>query len=173
MAKRRFSRAVGPRKGPKNLVWASVLASSQNVGTGTFLSFNIVQDNDWVRASGLERATLLRIRGWWSWITKDATGSHDGGPIFAYIGIYDEDETSADPSQVATYGEEDILWTSGLELPFTDSGAGQTQFNEKIDVKAMRRIRKGQEVRLVIANKGVSDGELTLLVRGLLTIGGN
>ncbi len=171
MARNR-SRSV--KRGPKNQVWTTILNQSVTIIAGaTKTGTNIVQDDDWSGANGQERATILRVRGWFSLVNKFATGSFAGGGFFAYVGLYDNDELSAPANLAGTYAAEDIMATWGKEFAFTDTGTVGDVWSEVIDIKAMRKIRTGQALRFVATNSTANDAKISLVIRALVRKGGN
>jgi len=167
-------RAGGFRSGPKNNIWTSVLTEEEVVGT-TPIENNIVQASDWTPAnSGFERGTLLRIRGWLT-----VTASPVTAPIanfFAVIYLTDESNGVVDFSLLASYQTEDVLWTWGGQFAAGNAAAveGRDIHREAIiDVKSMRKVTVGQQVRLsVVADTG-SAVSMSGLIRGLMRKGGN
>jgi len=171
MARRHANRAVS-RRGPKNNLW-TVVKPSISLASGLTSEISIVQDSDWERGASLEHATVLRVRGWMGMLTKIATGVSGTGVIFAYIAVQSEDAASDSAALVGTYADNDILWTGGWHLPFTEDLATQLAWNFTIDVKSMRKIHTGQELRLVVTNSNPGALAITGVVRALLRIGGN
>jgi len=170
MANRRRGITRGSKDRGLN-VWTAVLAEEFAIGSGTSSTFDIVLDTDWKPAAGTARATLMRIRGWLNVIQKITSGSFADGMISAYIALYDEDETSKPANAVNTYTDEDILWTGGHMFPFVDSGAAGSVCMIDVDVKAQRKIKNGQEVRLVVTNNLAVSVDIGLVLRGLLRRG--
>jgi len=150
--------------------WTSILALEVALVAGSNTQFDVVNDTDWVPSSGTAKATLLRIRGWLNMVSKVGSGSFAGGALFAYIGVFDEDTASPAANLVSTYVDEDILWTGGVQFPFLDSGAADA-YRLDVDVKAQRKIRNGEEVRLVVTNNLVVPVDISFLLRGLLRRG--
>ncbi len=170
----RASRGRGHSRGSRTRdanVWTTLLVEDNTLAPGAAVSFDIVADTDWKPSSGTSRATLMRVRGWLSIINKFSSGSFAGGPVFNYIGVFDEDVSSPNGSLASTYTDEDILWTDGHHYPFTDSGASVDSYQKVIDVKAMRKIKNGQEIRIVISNTLSVTLAFSLVLRGLLRRG--
>ncbi len=95
MARRGHS-SRGSRRGPKNQVWTTIL--NRNVGIlagATKTGTDIVAPTDWTVVGGSERATIMRIRGWFAVTMQEPVLAFIGGSAFAYVGLYDEDEVSA------------------------------------------------------------------------------
>ncbi len=151
--------------------WTTVLAVDTEITTGASTSCSIVQDSDWVPAGGTSKATLKRIRGWLSCITKDVTGSFAQSIVMCYIGLFDEDDTPPPPQSVSTYVDEDILWTGGGVLAFTDTGTVGRSVDFDLDSKAQRRMRNGQTLSLVVQNVSAASLQVSLVARALLTRG--
>ena len=165
---RRLQRAAS--RGPKNNVWTAILMDELAVDNTPAVDAVIVDKSDWSGASGNEKATLLRIRGYVN--VSKATG----GATHMYMAIYvaDKDTGVLSVSGVAAYVDEDILWTHGVNLPSSTAGTVMPVYVD-IDVKSMRRINSSQEVRLTMQG---DIGNTTVMIvsgviRGLVRKGGN
>jgi len=176
VATRRPLRAASKVRGPKNNLWTVVLSNQVSVVSGAQTRHQIVGSTDWLRGvvGGSERATILRVRGYVSFSPKILTGTIAGGAFLGYVTVVDEDVAiDASPLLASTYIDEDILWTRGESFPFEDAGDGVRSVNWDIDIKAMRKIRIGQELRFVWTNSSPGTVSVTLALRALLRIGGN
>jgi len=183
MASRRRS-SRGASKGQKNQIWTVSLLDDFELTTGvTIAAFSPVIDTDWQRgtAPSFERATVMRMRGWFTVVQKLTAGLADDGTVFSYCLLHDEDAT-APPGNISTsYTEEDILWTGGhlfgeVERVITVEGGSsiaESQWSEQFDVKAMRRIRSGQAIDLVFTNLLAGSVRISGCIRTLLRLGGN
>ncbi len=151
-----------------NNVWSVVILDWISVAASGFTQADIVSPSDWERAgAGMERATVLTIRGWVSYAAKQALADVNPNNVFQYIGVQDEDiATSPSPTAASTYTEEDIMWTGGHVFPFESSdGSSRTiEFN----VKAQRRITSGQDVRHVLEVGSGSGITLSGVIRALI-----
>ena len=154
-----------------NQVWTVVLAEEVTIPTASTQAFNIVQDSDWSVAGSSERATILRVRGRWSFTNKFTTGSNDGGAVMAFIILVDSDAGDPDPSTSSSYVDEDVLWARSVEMPFVDTGTAPAPYDWDIDVKAMRKIRKGQELRMIMSNNSADSVRITGVMRALVRRG--
>jgi len=175
---RRSSRGGGRsvRRGPKNQVWTNIVMDENNVlATTTAVLGIIVGDSDWaVSGSSSERATILRVRGWLSLRQETVVGVGSPGTLFLAIHLTDEDATVPDFSSPGTYAEEDVLWTGGVLLPsLGDATARSFNFNWMIDIKAMRKLRTGQTLNLVVTNGSGGTVDFSGVVRALVRRGGN
>jgi len=171
MARRR-SRAA--KRGPKNQVWTTIVNSSVTVLAGaTKTGTDIVTSADWINIGGAERGTVLRVRGWFSAALLVPTVQFVGGGAFAYVGVYDEDELSKDASLASTYAEEDIMGTWGHEYAASEVDDSIREWNEVVDIKAMRKIQTGQDLRFVATNNTALIMQISLVLRALVRRGGN
>jgi len=163
------------RRGPKNNLWTVILSANDVTATLATSAQPIVASSDWRRgsATSAEMATLLRIRGWVTMVPDQVAGVHSTGSWFSYIMVVDEDAASPPASSVSTYGDEDVIWTSGGAFAETSATQAPVVDRTFIDVKAMRRIKSGQEVRHVMTN--LTDGNVlqSNVIRALLRVGGN
>jgi len=155
-------RRASRRKG--NYLWTAVLAEQIPLTAAT-LAFVIVADGDWQRSSGQSRATLLSIRGYYTIFNVGVLASD----FKAYIQVVDEDAPSEAPISVGTYVSEDIMWTGGFSKA-ASSQSGATFHHEIMNVKAKRKIRTGQECRMVVRASVTSEWQISLVLRGLLKL---
>ena len=170
MARQR--RSVRASRGPKNNIW-TVVQVSNAAQSSSPSGADIVIASDWVASAGFERATLLSIRGYIS-AAPDVVDVSTGS-LAMLIYIADKDTANVDPQAVATYTEEDVLWTGGAQA----SGQGiaaieaRPSFNWEVNVKSMRRITNGEDVRIGAAASVGLDWRWTFVLRALLRRGGN
>ena len=168
MARHQTRRARPSRKSGA-LIWATVLNSDSTILPGaTKTGTDIVSDSDWTTVGGQERATILRIRGWFSVTTVPVGALTDSGPIFAYVGMYDADELFISAAVAGTYSDEDIMATWGHVFPYYTIGDPGKSWTERVDIKAMRKIRTGQDLRFVMTNLSSVDVDVSLLLRALI-----
>jgi len=151
--------------------WGSILFTDIEVASGVTSSFIIFGDSDWKPAGGTSRGTIKRIRGWFSIIYKDTAGAEAFGIPMCYVAVYDEDDTSLGADIIGTYTDEDILWTGGTMMPFVDAGGPGFTKDFVLDIKAQRRFKNGQDVRLVMTNVSTSAFQVSGVCRALLTRG--
>ena len=168
-ARRRQTRSASRPRGPKNQVWTAVASFDNVVPIAGTIAFNLVEDGDWTVRTGAEKATILSVRGTLAVRPNGLLGV--AGDMPAYIHLIDESATSPSAGTPSTYTEQDILWT-GLALLPDDSDATWTH-EFILDVKAMRKIRKGQQLRLVMTNLTLEILHATCLARTLVRLGGN
>ena len=173
MSRSRSFRGARRSSGPKNNIWTSVLAAGSSIAAAAIPNFNIVQGTDWERsAAGKEIGTLLSIRGYLTvqnQLIDEALGS---GQLMAYIGKFDAGEGVINPGVVGTYVAEDILWTGGKAMPAVAAADHWDGWHVEFNVKAMRRISSGEEIRLVIANQSANAVQATMVIRGLIRASG-
>ena len=173
MAAKRRGTSRSVRRGAKNQSWTTVLADDVTVADAASQAFNLVQDSDWVTASAAERGTILRIRGWLSVLNKTAEAARPAGSWFGYIHLLDEDALSPSGAVSATYRDEDIFWTGGGSFPAVPATANSVVSERIIDVKTMRKIRSGQELRLILTNSTGGTMQTAMVLRTLVRRGGN
>ena len=127
-------------------MWTATLSNTTAIANAAVFGDNIVQESDWALGTGFERATLFSIRGWISIINGDAASTN----VNLCIAVQGDSEATVDCANVATYVDEDILWTGGYL--FDPAEVQPAQF--VIDVKAKRKLSVGQDVSLFIAPNG-------------------
>jgi len=160
-------------RGPKNNIWSVILIDNQVVDT-TVVEGDIVNNGDLqAAATGFQRFTLLRVRGWLS-ITKPPENTV-AASIFMIIYVTDLNAGTVDPTNATKYTEEDILWTGGVQFEGAGAGAVEvaTPIVLDIDVKAMRKIDTSRDVRFSFLSTGVGGIVVSGLMRGLVRKGGN
>ena len=168
MAKRRaFTRAA---KKSGDLIWTTLVNDDSVILAGaTKTGSDIIADADWTTIAGQERATILRVRGWFGVALEPVGVLTSSGPVFGYIGVYDADENSLDAGLAGTYRDEDIMTTFGHVFPYSNiSQPSPDAWNQEVDVKAMRKIRTGQELRFVLTNGTTIDAQVSLVLRALI-----
>ncbi len=173
MAHRSRARRVNRQK---DQVWSVSLFADSDVAAGaTVVMASIVDDSDWQAASiSAQRATLLRIRGWFSMRQQTTVGVGSPGGVFMYATVVDEDATVAVADSANTYADEDILWTGGMQLPSLGDATARSYTKDFVlDIKSMRKIRTGQRVELIVTNDTTDVVEFSGVIRGLVRIGGN
>jgi len=151
--------------GKKNYVWTAIRIGSA-LGT-TPTKFELINDADWVSGAGQPTATIIAIRGWLSW---QGVGVSDANSM-AFIGTQDDDiATQPDPDLVATYVNEDIMWTGG-----TTKGVAAIEslpgFSTDINIKVKRKIKAGTRLVLVAQSNVASQFRLLGIIRCLLLKG--
>ncbi len=170
----RVTRAVSC--GPKNNLWAVVIAERVTIAAGGQTADQLLTTADWSRGAvgGSERATILRVRGYMSFTGKNAVGARGSAALMAYLTVVDEDiTTDVSPGVASTYIDEDILWTRGHSWSAVAAGENRADVYWDVDVKAMRKIRIGQDLRMVWSNFAVETLERSMVLRTLIRIGGN
>ena len=166
MAGRIIRRAHRGRGGPKNNVWVPAVLD-QSLSAGAVLNLFLIAGADWDSSTaGLERATLMTVRGY---INVNFTWASLAAPrVWMAIVVVHKDVTFTDLSQPAFYTE-DILWTGGAKTVFTTTQSSQQQTDHSwdVNVRTKRRITDQQIVGLVIFAEQVQI-ELQAVLRSLV-----
>ncbi len=163
----------GFSRGPKNNIWTVVQIEDLVISLTPFEA-NIVQPSEIQgAATSFQRFTLLRIRGWLS-AAPNVVNVAAGSFVWA-IYVTDEDAVVRGPLDTILYTDDDVLATGGVQFGISGAGAVERNVGKTwdIDVKAMRKIDSGKEVRLTVES---SVGNLTMIsgvIRGLVRKGGN
>jgi len=147
-------------------VWTVQLIEGSVVVDITPVNVNLVDNTMWSTTNlAVDHATLIRIRGMLS-VRRSAAIV---GTWFANIRVVRQAEGLFDPSTIAAYQNEPVLWTAMGIFGSTDLAQPTTV----IDVKAMRKINDDEIVIFSIGTKGLSGAEVTfsLLLRSLLMKG--
>ena len=171
MARRRQGSSRGAKRG-KNLVWTTIVNINVTVLAGaTKTGTDIVSDIDWTVISGARWGTIMRTRGWFSCAPIPEAGpTLTGGGVFAYVGVYDKDELSKPASDADTYVDESIMATWGYQFAPHFLGEGGDPWAQVVDIKAMRRITTGKELRFVMTNQMPDALKVSLVIRALVKV---
>jgi len=101
---------------------------------------------DWVATTGFDRATLLGMRGWYTF-TPAAVGTAAESTAF-YSAIYMCDEgvpaNSMDPSVATEYADFDVLYSDGVAVNATAIGP---QSSHQLQVKVKRKLTSASQIR--------------------------
>ena len=159
-------------RGPKNNVWSVVLIEDLVIDT-IVTEADIVNAGDLqAAATGFQRFTLLRIRGWVS-ISKDVTSVVDS-TLFMMIYATDNDAGVVDPSSAASYTDEDVLWTYGVKQEgYLAANTVSSSHTVQVDVKAMRKIDTSRNIRFAVVSSVAGLQRISAVFRGLTRKGGN
>ena len=167
MAKRRGG-SFRPRRVQHDQIWVPVVFNNQVITDGSALQVTIVSGSDWADSgTGLERATLMTIRGWIS-VSQTPVVNVEAA-WYAAIAITHEDAQLPIISSASAYIE-DILWTSGGSGRTTASTADihyQGSYRE-VNMQARRRITDQQIVTMDFASiraGGIVAGVLRAFIR--------
>lgn len=141
---RRIRRPNGSHTG-----WAAILTVNNAATADLQEEQDIVVGTDWFGGAGDANATLLRIRGNFSWVTTSAASALATTVIWA-VYVVDKDASAAALNSVNFMLDEDVLWygTRQLERPLNSVGQSQGSAGHvDIDIKSKRKIDVGKEVR--------------------------
>jgi len=163
VSNRRQGRRSFGKRNQSNLVWAAIQTTQSLITTAT-AAFPIIAGSDWFgAAAGRGSAMLMSIRGWISLGSVGGTAT----TIAMAIVKADKDTSLNSPLDVATYVEDDILWTGGWNKP---ASATEPFMNFDVNVKAKRKISSDDEIFLVIDAADTNVTEISLVLRGLLKL---
>lgn len=142
-------------------MWTAIYSSGSSVVAATTLSLPVVSPTDWVVRSGSTHATLVRVRGQFSFHPTSAANAR----FAALLVVNDIDEALPNPDAVAAYVEEDVLGAWSGIAGFVAAG-DITPFNFVIDVKARRKLRNEDQVTLLVRspNTGTIAGHARALI---------
>ena len=151
-------------------IWVPAVGAGTALASSTVRTDIIVAGADWADAStGLERATLMGIRGWVS-IATDFTANALAIPYMA-IAIYHEDAiASIGTLNNASEYTEDILWTAGAmrkDGNLITEGPRLWFDSGPLNIKARRRFHDQQAIMLITTLMATS-GRLAFVLRALI-----
>jgi len=160
-----MARRRGHKK-PKDYIWIPSLQQAGNLTSDVPSAITMVEGSDWADSgTGLERATVVSIRGWFTGIAEFTAATNPN--IFAYIMSTHEAAATITPDTVAAYSN-DILWTYAHTLAFSASESGiQRDWSVEFNVKVRRRIHDQQYIRFATVLSGAG-GEFNFVARCLL-----
>jgi len=150
-----------------NNVWTIVIIN-RTVGTST-LSDDIVEDADWSLGAQSRTATVSSIRGYLNFIPIiPGTARIDG-----YFGVIDKDATSGAPGLAATYLDEDIMYSFGFDSMNEAVTGFDTSSHMEVNVSgSSRKIRTGQDCRIVLVSDVAAAWKVTGVLRAYMLLGG-
>ena len=150
MARRRL-----PARVQHDQIWVPFVNVNIAIGTGSQVTTSIVDGADWADAStGLERATMMSIRGYITAAPNPLSSS--GNTVFqAALAIVHEDAVSGFASLGSNQAYiEDILWTAGVSRHSTGDLTAVTHMVRSniipVNVQTRRRITDQQAIALAI-----------------------
>jgi len=156
----------------RDQTWAVVLVEQATFDDTPVIENDIVIGADWSATTGLERATLIAIRGWLS-VTRVPTLTT---LRTWYSLMYTTDRETPvlvagtnGPADATGYVE-DILWTYGGIQDVGTAGAVEMPaiVTIPIHVKAQRRITSETDVRIAFASSGTGTFSYSLVLRALV-----
>jgi len=140
------------RNDKSGLVWTATSSDGTLLSDGDTFQFPVlvVADDITGGSPGQVECTLLRIRGWVS-ISCTAVANNGIWLVMAGAAVYDDNDVSiTDWRNVLPYTREDVLWTAGGHLvsPSAIPVNVAHALHFDIDIKAKRRLKSGQQVRV-------------------------
>ena len=143
----------------KQWVWTAARIDLDLNTAATPLGVDLAAGADWrSTTTGYETATLTSIRGWLMASPLDGTATQHIS--FALI-TKKSNETAfsaADPNDVTTYVNEDILWTAGYSAPNQSEATG---IYYSIDVKTKRKLSVNDDIRLIFSEAAAISPQAT------------
>lgn len=134
-----------------NTVWTAVIVDE--LVTTTITEVPLVVDADWSEATSQRKCTIIAVRGWLS-LTPLVVAEAD---LFGYFGVHETGAASGLPSAIGTYLNEDIMMTFGRGSVNEATAGFSESMRYEVDVKSKRKMRTGQDLRLVL-NSDVANG---------------
>lgn len=161
MRRRRFRRRSNiVKRAPHG--WANAITLRGALAAATTTTLDLVVPLDWQSDVLASTALLHRIVGTVSIVPT--TVLDESACQLAIICI-DEDEGNPDISAVATYINEDVLWTDTVEFPIGFTGSG---YNRQLDIRVKRKLGLQSEIRLLMRPSNAAM-EVTATMRSLIT----
>jgi len=162
MARRLASRS-SRRNDKTGYVWAAtstagIALDGSGADSAVFPILTVASDVG--NGVGQAQCTLLRIRGYIDIVTTEGL---DAGLSVFMGGIFVQDDSIAilaDWTQIATYTQEDVLWTFGSQCFASTALTTEHEWGRhfEIDVRAKRRLRSGESVHLSINSFASGNG---------------
>jgi len=160
-------------------IWSAIVIDEIVASTSAPASLPIVLTADFTAAGiGQKSVTLLGIRGWLS-IGQSVTNTSQASVFMAVVKHDDDiDMTSAEmnPTGLAFYTQENILWTGGWNNPGMETGVGNQPtdaggiMGSQVNLKAKRKLKSGEGISLQLAATGASNCTLSGVLRAILLI---
>ncbi len=163
-----------PVRRQKDQIWVPFVLAETTVAANGNLKNTLVDGADWAdNATGLERATMLTMRGYIAGSPDTATTSDLVTPL-AYICLVHEDALASlpVPSDILAYVE-DILWTGGGPmyrnvLNTTTVNRQLPGFMWEVNIQSRRRITDQQDLVLVVQALGAISVTFMATLRTLI-----
>ncbi len=127
----------------QNTVWTAVILDE--LITTTITEVPLVLDADWSEATSQRKCTIIAVRGWLS-LTPMVVAEAD---LFGYFGIHETGAASGLPSAIGTYLNEDIMMTLGRGSQNEAVNGFDASDRYEINLGSKRKLRTGQDLRLV------------------------
>ena len=157
MARRTSSRRFTRNK--KSYAWTVSLIELEPA-TGTPVLEAIVADQtDWTGAAGTVGATMVSIRG--NFMVRPFDNENHICRSRAILVKTDTDDialTHLDPRVASTYVDESILWTATYAAKAEPSPGVVPAQLVQVDVKAKRRMNRGDNIRFVVSEEASALG---------------
>ncbi len=139
------------RKNKPNLIWAaSVIVPNTPLAAGAFDQTILIEGADFQGGdTGSMKVTTQRVIGYLSFVINSAVDT----AMNAVILKMDENDLATgdfDPVAPATYVDEDVLWSHGIQW----EASSITHETVRIDIPTKRVIKRGQQLRLIIKPTG-------------------
>jgi len=139
----------------KNQTWVSTIVEAASFDNDPVIEATILNGANWSLEQGLDRATLMTIRGWLS-VSYDPTQTV-ANRAFYMIYMTDVDTPilaagTNGPADALAYIE-DVIWTGGWQVPIGKAASVEqsTSINYEFNIKAMRRMTSDQVLRVAFA----------------------
>ena len=150
MSRRRFSRAR-QRQG-SHTGWSALYTTNNSFASGVQEEQDIVVGTDWFGGAGDANATLLRIRGMFSWTLTNTTSDVVANMHWAVYCV-DKDAPAAALNSVNFLLDEDVLVYGCRQQFRKTSGNVYDQANAgfvELDIKSKRKLDVGKEIRFAM-----------------------
>lgn len=162
---RRIRRPNGSHTG-----WSAIYTSNNSFISAGQEEQDIVVGTDWFGGAGDANATLLRIRGHFSWCLTNTTSDLVANMHWAVYAV-DKDAAAAPLNSVNFLLDEDVLVYGSRQQFRKTSGNTYDQANAgfvELDIKSKRKLDVGKEIRFAM----LSDvgGTYTFSARALIRL---
>jgi len=162
---RRALRSRSRSNDRSGLVWtAAATFGTLTIADNGDFTFPVVDVANDLALVGQVQCTLLRIRGYVSFINSDPNTAGER-LIMGGAAVVDDSEVALiDWRDITTYTREDVLWTGGAQVALgsTISTEMQPELRFDIDIKSKRRLRSGQSVVVSFRYNGPATTEMTV-----------
>ena len=139
----------------RNQTWVSTIVEAASFDDSPVIEATILSGANWSLEQGLDRATLISIRGWLSVSYLSTQVVANRAFYMLYMTDVDTPILAAGtngPADALAYIE-DVIWTGGWQVPIGNASAVEQlqSINYELDIGSMRRMTSDQVIRIAFA----------------------
>lgn len=147
--------------------WAVANTANFTVAAGTILDAALVAPSDFAVRAGLEKATVVRMRGWFA----ARNTSSNSSAWYLIVVVREAGSAALDPSLTASLRDYDVLYTAGgiISRPAVGDDS-QVAYIPAFDIPVKRRLTENQEINLYMRCDAGTACTVSYAIRSLVVI---